>query len=192
MSLDFTDRPALYLTHLEGCWLLHFLWIIVRFGSGHGRKELRGECPCWGIAWNRGIWWFGGGKVQQFAFLLLALLLSSCEINQYEAHAQAGNWVKEINLALGGTGHSNRSDGSTHTYDNRESFKDATQAAVLIGGSLATASVNKAKEITSQQATKQAQQTARDQIKSNTIIKTGNQKATLVPDGSTVIYPPQQ
>jgi len=121
---------------------------------------------------------------------LLPLLTASCAYQEHLAVSSTGNYERDRNFTVGGTGHIAGADGSSMTHDHRESFKDAVQGAVLLGGSIATASVNKAKEITSQQATKQAQQTARNASNNATKVQLGGQVPVKSGPDETVTFPP--
>src|SRR5690349_22951605 len=61
--------------------------------------------------------------------ILFILSLSSCEVTHYHAQASTEKWVHEDSYTLGASNHTNRSDGSSRTYDGQKSFSDAMTAA---------------------------------------------------------------
>lgn len=77
-------------------------------------------------------------------WVLLAFILSSCEINSYTAQSGPGRSVHELNLQVGGTRSATRSDGSGYANDHQTSWRDTTNMATAIAGGIATAQTTKA------------------------------------------------
>lgn len=123
-------------------------------------------------------------KVRWFNSTLLGLLLSSCEINHYEAHSSATRYVKEDSYALAGSNHSNRSDGSGRTWDGQKSFSDFTSAVGLLAGAYFMNDYRKAQEISSQLAAKGATNVQIAQIKAEAVATAAAQRGANLSTGA--------
>jgi cbb3-type cytochrome oxidase cytochrome c subunit len=116
-------------------------------------------------------------RIITFIFVIL-WTLCSCEINTYDAHSVAGNYVHESNFQLGGTRSSSRSDGSSYANSYENSFRDGANAigvAVAAKYSFQTHQSDNALSTT--------------KVKANTkpTVTTNTEAAT-----QTVTFPPQQ
>jgi hypothetical protein len=123
--------------------------------------------------------------------ILFILSLSSCEVTHYHAQASTEKWVHEDSYTLGASNHTNRSDGSSRTYDGQKSFSDAMTAATT--GLAAWGRVASVKSDNGLKAAQDANATrvATEKIKADAAIQQATIKATptIVPEGTTVLYP---
>lgn len=78
--------------------------------------------------------------------ILLIPLLVSCEVNHYVAHSSQERYVMEDSYTLGSANHTNRSDGSSRTYDGQKSFSDAMTAATTLAAGIGAVRIQKSQD----------------------------------------------
>lgn len=128
-----------------------FVWMSFKDGVPVAWRDLK-DCSCWGDI--RKMW----RGIPLILASLGSLLFTSCSV----IPTPGGQYA----MMLGGKGHLEYGPGGTmaYTYSNEKSFHHATQALVAVAGSMASASVSKAKEVTTQQANASAAKTAQQKI----------------------------
>lgn len=91
-------------------------------------------------------------------FLLLPLLLVSCEVYNHNAVASSGNSEHDLILGLGGQSAQHGGDGSTYNHNHDTAFNAAMMGSAAMVGSWAAATIQKAKEETARMAAQQVTQ----------------------------------
>lgn len=124
---------------------------------------------------------------------LFSLLLASCEVNHYHAQASADKWVHEDSYTLGSSNHSNRSDGSSRTYDGQKSFSDFTTAAGAAVIGIGKVRIENGKQITTRAADTNATRLGivkEQEATKRATAELGAKAPIVVPEGQQVIFPP--
>lgn len=120
--------------------------------------------------------------------LSFVILLSSCEVNHYVAHSSQERYVTEDSYTLGSANHTNRSDGSSRTFDGQKSFSDAMTAATTLAAGIGAVRIQNSQDGLKVSQDANAARIARDKIAAQKAVDLQN-AANKAP---IVTTPPQQ
>ncbi len=127
-------------------------------------------------------------RIIAFIFVIL-WTLCSCEINTYDAHSVAGNYVHESNWQLGGTRSNSRSDGSSYANSYENSFRDGANAVgVAVAGAYGLKTHQSDNNLTGLQNTN-ATSIVNTKTKADAAVQLGAQKPVITTPPQVVTFP---